>query len=710
MSARTLEVPLKREDVLHFLGYRGRGAPAAWIEAGLGPAMEDARALIAPRGVSVSPPAEAVLALGLQPRVGARLELGLVTVGPALGKRVVELLERGEPTRALLLDASGSAAVEEAADALEGTLHPGPVPRRFSPGYGDWPLEAQRGLFPLLPHAELGVQLLPSCLMSPHKSISFAVWVGGEEPRGVPSECRGSRCASCGWTTCPYRHDAPPEGQPGGGTGDEDGGNVMSESLRPKLTLFPEAEPARIVEEGCRVLETVGVRVENDAGRRLLSGAGARETNGRHHIPETLVRASLAGAPGRLALHDVRGGLACDLGGDRVHFDPGSAAIHVLDAGTGRRREATTADVIRLVQLVDRLPLYAAQSTALLPSDVPRELGDRFRLYLALRHGSKPVITGTFLKDGFAPMRDMLAVVRGGAAELAARPLAVFDCCPSPPLKWSDLTCQSLLDCARSGIPAELISMPLTGATSPVTLREAVVQHCAESLSGVVLHQLACPGAPIVWGGAPSAFDMRHGTTPMGAVETMMICVGYAQVGKSLGLPVHGYLGLSDAKTPDYQAGLESGIGAVLAALAGIHMVSGPGALDYILTQSLEKLVLDHEACAMALRLARGIARHGEDPVALIAELVDRGEFLSHEHTRAHWREELSVPSAAIDRQTYGDWEASGAKTALDRARAEVERLLSREKPPALPEDRLAALDEVMAAEARRVGWTLPRA
>jgi trimethylamine:corrinoid methyltransferase-like protein len=406
-----------------------------------------------------------------------------------------------------------------------------------------------------------------------------------------------------------------------------------------------------------------------------------------------------------VVLYDVRGEPACDVGDDRVHFDPGSAAIHILDPESRRRREATSQDVTRLVRLVDRLPHYAAQSTALVPSDVPVEMGDRFRLYLALRHGRKPVITGTFRKDGFAPMREMLERVRSGSAALAEKPLGVFDCCPSPPLKWSDLTCQSLLDCARAGIPAELVSMPLTGATSPVTLRESVVQHCAESLSGIVLHQLARAGSPVIYGGAPSASDMRHGTTPMGAIETMMIGVGYAQVGKHLGLPTHGYLALSDAKRPDYQAGLESGVGAVLAALAGINMVSGVGILDFILTQSLEKLVLDHEACAMALRLARGIATRADDPVKLIADLVKRGEFLSHEHTRRHWREELSIPSIAIDRQTYGDWEASGARSAEERALAEVERVLAREDEPALSPEIHAALREVMAAEARRLGW-----
>jgi trimethylamine--corrinoid protein Co-methyltransferase len=480
----------------------------------------------------------------------------------------------------------------------------------------------------------------------------------------------------------------------------------MTAPRHPSLSLFSADEPGRIVEQACRVLETVGVRVENEEGRRLLAAGGAGEMAGRHTIPERLVREALSPAPARVVLYDVRGATACDLGEDRIHFDPGSAAIHILDPASGRRREAGTEDVVRLVRLVDRLPHYAAQSTALLPSDVPVEMGDRYRLYLALRHGRKPVVTGTFRKDGFAPMRAMLECVRGGSAALKEKPLAVFDCCPSPPLKWSDLTCQSLLDCARAGIPAELVSMPLTGATSPVTLREAVVQHCAESLSGIVLHQLARPGAPILYGGAPSAFDMRHGTTPMGAIETMMIGVGYAQVGRHLGLPTHGYLGLSDAKRPDYQAGLESGVGAVLAALAGINMVSGAGILDFILTQSLEKLVLDHEACAMALRLRRGITTGTEDPAKLIADLVERGEFLSHEHTRRRWREELSIPSAVIDRRTYGDWEAAGGKTAEERAGAEVERLLAREVEEALSPEVLSALHEIMAAEAGRLGWS----
>lgn len=473
---------------------------------------------------------------------------------------------------------------------------------------------------------------------------------------------------------------------------------------RPLLELLTPAETDSIVGEACRTLERVGVLVEHEGARALLAEAGAEEVAGRSRIPERLVRAALATAPRRFTVYDRAGRPALEMGGEAVHFDPGSAAIHRLEAGAWRRRDATTADVAELVRLVDGLPHYAAQSTALTAADVPVEIGDRWRLYVTLALSGKPVVTGTFRTDGFAPMRAMLAAVRGGERELAEQPLAIFDCCPSPPLKWSALTAQALVDCARAGVPATLVSMPLTGATAPVTLREAVVQHCAENLSGVVIHQLAKPGSPVTYGGAPSAFDMRQGTTPMGAVETLMIDLGAAQVGRALGLPTHAYMGLSDAKVPDYQAGMETGVGAVLAAAGGVNLVSGAGLLDYLLTQSLEKLLLDHDACGLALRLARGIERHPVDTVALLGELAAAGSLLGHPHTRARWRAELTVPSPLVDRATCGDWEKAGGLWAHERAAAELPRRLAARPAEPLPAEVAAELERIVTAEGRRFG------
>jgi trimethylamine--corrinoid protein Co-methyltransferase len=292
----------------------------------------------------------------------------------------------------------------------------------------------------------------------------------------------------------------------------------------------------------------------------------------------------------------------------------------------------------------------------------------------------------------------MLLCVRGSSEALQEKPLAIFDCCPSPPLMWSELTCRVLMECAKRGVPAELVSMPLTGATAPVTLLGAVVQHTAEDLSGVVIHQLSGAGSPIIYGGSPSGFDLRKGTTPMGAIETMMIDASYAQVGKDLGLPTHAYMGLTDAKTPDWQAGMEGGIGATLAALAGVNMISGPGMLDFESCQSLENLLLQNEACGMAHRLVKGMVRRDEVMAFdFIKEGLAAGHFLSLDHTRKWSREEFFFPGPAIDRTEGINWEKTDGKTAVERAHARVEKILAKAEPVPMDPAQLKEIERLAA-------------
>jgi len=302
-------------------------------------------------------------------------------------------------------------------------------------------------------------------------------------------------------------------------------------------------------------------------------------------------------------------------------------------------------------------------------------------------------------------MHDMLAAVRGSAQSLADKPLAIFDACPSPPLKWSNLTTQSLIDSARTGIPSELISMGMTGATSPVTLAGTLVQHTAENLSGLVICQVAEPGSPVIFGGSPASFDMRKGTTPMGAIETMMIDSAYSQIGKYLNLPTHAYMGLSDSKLNDNQAGLESGIGAVLAALAGVNVISGPGMLDFESCQSLEKLVIDNEICGMALRLVKGIAQRDEPlAVDLFQDITTESQFLSKPHTRKWYREEHIFPGI-IDRDTYDEWAGKGKKSAAQRAADKIKEIL--EQPVSGIDTSIQKeLTKIMLADAEKNGLT----
>jgi trimethylamine--corrinoid protein Co-methyltransferase len=357
------------------------------------------------------------------------------------------------------------------------------------------------------------------------------------------------------------------------------------------------------------------------------------------------------------------------------------------------------------------LPQYDAQSTAVVCNEIPKEMGDFFRLYVVLMLSEKPIVTGSFSIKTLGTMIDMLTIFAGGHDALVGKPQAIFDVCPSPPLIWSTFGAENLMALARAGVPAEIVSMPLAGAGGPVTLLGSIVQHAAECLSGITIHQLAKPGSPIVWGGAPAIFDMRKGNTPMGAVETAMIDAGYAQIGKSLGLPTHTYLGASDTKVIDAQAGMESGMTALIGALAGINMISGAGMLDFLACQSPEKLVVDAEAIGMVKRLLDGIQQRTETlATELFTGINFKADFLKQKITRELFATEQYLPSAIIDRDSFRGWQESGSLDTFSRAVLRAKDLVSKYRRPEIALKFEKELTEIVMFHAKIAGMNkLPK-
>ncbi|MEM3735066.1 MAG: trimethylamine methyltransferase family protein [Candidatus Bathyarchaeia archaeon] len=470
----------------------------------------------------------------------------------------------------------------------------------------------------------------------------------------------------------------------------------MPKSSLPKFQPLSEDEIESIHLASLRLLEEVGVKIYSENALKLLSGNGAEVDFDKKiaYIPQHLVKEALNKAPstiklyGRIRRHDRV------LEGDTVTFNPGSSALYILDYETGEIRRPVSKDLENLVRLADALEHIQAQSTAMVVSDVPQSIVDRYRLYIVLKNSSKPIITGAFSIDGLYDMKRMLEIVAGGEKELAKKPMAIFDVCPSSPLKWSEIDVQNLVDCAKFRLPVNIIPAIQLGATGPATIAGSLVQHNAEVLSGLVMVQLVNPGSPVIYGGSPTVFDQRCATACLGAVEAMLLGCAYIQIAKSYRLPTHMYIGLSDAKVIDAQCGFETGIGLVLGALAGINVISGPGMLNFENCQSLEKLVIDNEICGMALRLAKGVKVEDETiAFDLIKKVGPGGTYLAERHTLEWIRKEQFVPSEIIDRKEWKAWRDAGKKDVVKRAHEIVEKKLKEHVPEPLPKDVQENLD-----------------
>jgi trimethylamine--corrinoid protein Co-methyltransferase len=291
----------------------------------------------------------------------------------------------------------------------------------------------------------------------------------------------------------------------------------------------------------------------------------------------------------------------------------------------------------------------------------------------------------------------MLDMVAGDASK---KPMALLGFCPSPPLKWSNVLVHNLIECAKYNIPIELISMPQQAATAPATVAGTLVQHTAETLSGIVMSQLARKGSPVVYGGSLGSIDMQYGTPAGSTPETELTILGTVEIGKYLGLPTQSYAGYSSSKILDAQSGFHAGMSVLNAVLGKTNLIA------FGSPSNLKQLVIDNEICWNAYRIAEGFTVSDETlpSVELFQEAVEKGTFISLKHTLQWFRKEMHMPGKMIDRRPLRIVKKEGKADILDRAKDEVKKILREHRPEPLPGDVKKELEKFMLEIARKHG------
>jgi trimethylamine--corrinoid protein Co-methyltransferase len=227
----------------------------------------------------------------------------------------------------------------------------------------------------------------------------------------------------------------------------------------------------------------------------------------------------------------------------------------------------------------------------------------------------------------------------------------------------------------------------LAGSTAPITLAGMLALHNAELLAGLTLAQLVSPGTPVIYGSTSTSLYMKTGSPSIGSPELSLVVTATAQLARHYGLPSRGGGSLTDASSPDAQAGFESMMSLLTTVNSGMDFVLHAGGIvSSYLAFSYEKFVLDDEMCGMMRRYRRGIAVTPETlAYDLVAKVGPGGNFMVEMETVKRCRTEFWQPSvsARLDLQA---WQTSGRPDALGLARQRWQQLLAEHQDPPLDE------------------------
>jgi trimethylamine--corrinoid protein Co-methyltransferase len=295
---------------------------------------------------------------------------------------------------------------------------------------------------------------------------------------------------------------------------------------------------------------------------------------------------------------------------------------------------------------------------------------------------------GVYTVEGVRNVIRMAEKIAGSPQALRDKPFISMVACPISPFKLDESYGELAVEAAINKIPVVVPAEPLCGATAPITLAGNLVIQNVDTLAGIIMTQLANPGAPVLYGCISSITDLRDMKYLAGAVEMGLMNAAAAQMAQFYKLPYYATAGMTDSKAIDAQAGYESAITSTLVALAGANFIhDAAGFVEFCMTASYDKLVVDNEIIGMVMRAVEGI-EVSERTLALdeIKKVGPGGHFVSSRHTRKYMRTEQFTPQLS-NRDTRDQWLDSGAQDAWQRASAYANKVLTSEPENILPEE-----------------------
>lgn len=457
----------------------------------------------------------------------------------------------------------------------------------------------------------------------------------------------------------------------------------------PEVRILSDEEVRLLHTRALDVLRKVGIRYESRRVLDLLAEHGQRvdHDKGIAWLEPDIVERCLKTTPRVITLagRDPKHDILTD--GSRLRVTTNGQATFTQDYRTGERRQGQVKDLRDSTKAGHHLDVVDYIWPMVVPFDVPGPSRVLHEMYHSFAMTTKHIQHEIQLPEHVPFALEMLEVIAGSREALKRRPPFSVVACTVSPLQHEPKMADLCIDLARAGIPIVIWPMPLTGATAPVTVPGTCLMSLVEFLSGVVLFQLAAPGCPLIYPLGPEVLDMRSGMAVCGSPEIPLFNLILGQMAKFYNVPALGVGLNSDAKIPGVQAAYESMHTGMAAALSGADLLVGIGVLDDNNTMSLTELVIEAEIARMVKRIREGAVVTDETLMVHLIEKAGPGQhFLGFKETLNGLRTGAVFFPKFSYRSSYDKFFEEGHDE-LEKARAEVDRLLALPDPDPLPPD-----------------------
>ena len=451
--------------------------------------------------------------------------------------------------------------------------------------------------------------------------------------------------------------------------------------LLEKMKVLSVAEVSKIHEASVKILEEVGIKIFNEKTLDMLEQGGAivdRETM-TAKFSAKLIDDCIKSVPKQFVLHDRYGKEKLIIGDRKPKLAAGHNAVFMVDYKTNERRAGKVRDVEEFAMICNQLQDIDIVGVPLSPQDVPMRGTLLYAVRALYQNTDKPLYFSTDLcAANHAIIEMMKATAKDGDA--AKYPNAISQLSPTSPLFWEGDVADAVVDTAKSGIPMAILPEPMSGVTAPYSVAGLLTIHNTETLSGILIAQIAAKGTPMVYASSWTTYDMRHTLAIIGSPETTLLRAAGCQMADYYGIPAHTTAPNTDVNGLDQQLAWEKVLSSLFSVAAGNDIVMNSGMFACGLSISLEQLVIDDEMNGFIRRLAKGIDVTDESIDFDSIKKIGPGpgdtyfeEDLTFENLRSGEFHQYRCANSPM----YDSWMAAGCPSVVERAHEKVDEYIA---------------------------------